>query len=230
MKNAGLLKYIFLLFLLGLTVGCVHQLPEHGKPRFIATETENLTSRNGFTYRLLEMNDFQAKSLPADYHKHSRNIGALSCISIRPSRSAKITIVQSYFQDMLFYGGTISQLKFEAIFVPDCSWWNKKIARNKEEYVLQHEQIHFALAELAARKLTDEAGYEVKNYLAIGNTYDQIREEIMGKLKSMVRDTMELSLEDHTDFDEDTSIFHDTQVQQKWLEDVHARLGEQDNL
>jgi hypothetical protein len=131
---------------------------------------------------------------------------------------------------MLFYGGTISQLKFEAIFVPGCSWWNKEIAKSKEEYVLQHEQIHFALAELAARKLTDEAGYEVKNYLAVGNTYDQIREEIMEKLKNMVRDTMELSLEDHTEFDEDTSIFHDTHIQQKWLEDVHARLGEQDKL
>jgi hypothetical protein len=131
---------------------------------------------------------------------------------------------------MLFYGGTISQLKFEAIFVPDCSWWNKEIAKSKEEYVLQHEQIHFALAELAARKLTNEAGYEVKNYLAIGNTYDQIREDIMGKLKSMARETMEVSLEDHTDFDEDTSIFYVPHVQQKWLEDVHARLGEQDNL
>jgi hypothetical protein len=130
---------------------------------------------------------------------------------------------------MSFYAGTISQLTFEAIFVPGCSWWNQEIAKSREEYVLQHEQIHFALAELAARKLTSEAGYEVKNYLAIGNTYGQIQEEIMGKLKSMTRETMEASLEDHAHFDEDTSMFYAPYVQQKWLEDVLARLGEQDS-
>jgi hypothetical protein len=230
MDNASLLKYLLLLLLPGVTVGCVHQLPEHGKPRFIAYETDDLTSRKGFSYRLLEITDFQAKSLPADYRQDSHNIGALSCISIRPSKGAKINIVQSYFQDMLFYAGTISQLTFEAIFVPGCSWWNQGIVQSREEYVLQHEQIHFALSELAARKLTSEAGYEIKNYLAIGNTYGQIQEEIMEKLKSMVRETMEASLEDHTRFDEDTSMYYDPSVQQKWLEDVLARLGEQDSL
>lgn len=230
MKIASLLKYTLLLLLLGVTMGCVHQLPEHAKPRFLAPKADDPISRNGFSYRLLEMSDFQSKSLPVDYHQYSHKIGALSCISIRPSRGAKIKIVQSYFQDMLFYGGTISQLKFEAFFFPGCSWWNKEIPQSREEYVLQHEQIHFALAELAARKLTNEAGYEVKNYLAIGNTHDQIREEITEKLRSMVRETMEMSLEDHTDFDKDTSIIYDPQAQQKWLEDVHTRLGEQDNL
>jgi hypothetical protein len=52
----------------------------------------------------------------------------------------------------------------------------------------------------------------------------------MEKLKSMVRETMEASLEDHTRFDEDTSMYYDPSVQQKWLEDVLSRLGEQDSL
>ncbi len=230
MKNTSLVKYTLLLLLLGVTMGCVHQLPEHAKPQFLTPRSEDLTNRNGFTYRLLEVSDFQAKSLPENYHHYSHNIGALSCISIRPSKGAKIKIVQSDFQNMLFYSGTISQLKFEAIFNPDCSWWNKGIAKNREEYVLQHEQIHFALAELAARKLTNETFYEIKGYLAIGNTPDQIQKEITEKLKDMVRETMEVSLEDHTEFDEDTSVFYDPPVQQIWLEDVLIRLGEQDNL
>lgn len=230
MKIAKLLKNTLLLFLLGGTIGCVLQLPEHAKPRFLAPATDEINSRNGFSYRLLEINDFQARSLPTDYHQYSHKIGALSCISIRPSKGTRIKIVQSYYQDMLFYSGTIPQLKFEAIFSPDCSWWNREIAKNREEYVLQHEQIHFALAELAARKLTSETSLEVKDYLAIGNTHDQIREEITEKLTNMVRETMEASLEDHTEFDKDTSVFYDPQVQQKWLEDVRTRLGEQDNI
>ena len=57
---------------------------------------------------------------------------------------------------MSFYVGTISQLKFKTVFVPECSWWNPNLAKNGENYVLQHDQIHFALTELAARKLTSK--------------------------------------------------------------------------
>lgn len=66
--------------------------------------------------------------------------------------------------------------------------------------------------------------------LAIGNTRDQIRKEITEKLTNMVRETMEASLEDHTEFDKDTSVFYDPQVQQKWSEDVRTRLSEQDDF
>lgn len=225
MENGSLLKHVLLLVLLGLTVGCV-QLPEYSKPRFFSSETDDLTSKKGFSYKQLKVSDFQAKSLPADNRQYSHNIGAQSCIKIGPSRGSKISIIQSYYQDMLFYAGTISQLTFEAIFVPECSWWNPEIAKNREGYVLQHEQIHFALAELTARKLTSEASYVAKSYLAIGNNYSEIQEEIKGKLESMGREAMEVSLEEHTDFDEDTSLFYDPRVQRRWLEDVRVRLGE----
>lgn len=167
MDNGSLLKHLLLLLLLGVTVGCVYQLPEHSKPRFLAPGIDDQTSKKGFSYRQLEVIDFQAKSLPGDYRQYSHDIGAQSCISIRPSGGAKINIVQAYYQEMLFYAGTISQLTFEAIFLPDCSWWNPEIAKSREGYVLQHEQIHFAVMELAARKLNSEAIYEAKSYLAI---------------------------------------------------------------
>lgn len=225
MKNGSLLKHLPLLIILGLTVACV-QLPEYGKPRFFAPGADDFTSGKGFSYKQLEVSDFQAKSLPADNRQYSHNIGAQSCIKIRPSRGAKIRIVQSYYQDMMFYAGTISQLTFEAIFVPDCSWWNPEISKSREEYVLQHEQIHFALAELAARKLTNEASSVAKSYLAIGNNYSEIQADIMGKLESIGREAMEVSLEEHTAFDKDTSLFYEPRVQRRWLENVRVRLGD----
>jgi hypothetical protein len=225
MNKRSLLRRTLLLFLLGLTVGCA-QLPEHAKPRFLLPEKDSHVSRNGFSYRKLDIEDFKAKSLPEDYRQYNHKIGAQSCISIRPSKNSKIRIVQSSYQGMMFYAGSILQLTFEAIFIPDCSWWNPDIANSRERYVLQHEQIHFALAELAARTMNSNAGAELKNYLAIGNTYREVYEDIMEKLKSMGRETMEMNIEEHTDFDEDTSLFYDPDVQRRWLENIKFRLAE----
>ena len=230
MVNGHQLKRLLLLFLLAVNMGCVHYLPEHAKPRFLAPEVDNQISKKGFSYRQLEITDFQAESLPVDFRKYTHKIGAQSCIGIRPSKDTKISITQALYQDMLFYTGTISQLKFEAVFVPSCSWWNTEVVKSREEYVLQHEQVHFALAELAARKLTMEASSEAKSYLAIGNNYIQVQEDVLGKLKSMGREMMEASLKEHTEFDEDTSMLYDPHIQKKWRENVRVRLGDQDNL
>jgi hypothetical protein len=227
MNHRSQLKKVLLLLslLLVLIVSCV-QLPKYAEPRFHASENNRLANMKGFSYRQLEVKDFQAESISPDYSQYSHHIGAQSCINIRPSREVIVRIIQSYYQDMLFYIGTISQLKFEAIFIPECSWWNPNLAKGKEGYVLQHEQIHFALTELTARKLTNEASSEVKGYLAIGNTYLESQKEVKKKLQTMVRGAMEVSIEEHTDFDKDTSMFYDPRAQRKWLERVDARLAE----
>ena len=227
MNHHGHLNRVLLLLLLlpVLIVGCV-RLPEYARPQFHAPVDNGLAGRAGFSYRQLEINDFQAESLSPDYVQYNHRIGAQSCISIRPSKDMKIRIVQSYYQNMLFYAGTILQLKFEAIFVPECSWWNPNLARGREGYVLQHEQIHFALTELAARELTREANNEVKGYMAIGNTAAESQEEIKTKLQTMTREAMKAGMEEHTDFDEDASIFYDPRAQRRWLERVDVRLKE----
>ena len=227
MNHRSQLKKVLLVLslLLVLIVSCV-QLPKYALPQFHASENNGLASMKGFSYRQLEVKDFQAESISPDYSQYNHHISAQSCINIRPSRQTIVRIIQSYYQDMLFYIGTISQLKFEAIFIPECSWWNPNLAKGKEGYVLQHEQIHFALTELTARKLTNEASSEVKGYLAIGNTYLESQKEVKKKLHTMVRGAMEVSIEEHTDFDKDTSVFYDPRVQRKWLARVDARLAE----
>ncbi len=223
--NESPLKFILLLLLIGLTLGCV-QLPDHAKPRLLTPGVGGFISGKGFSYRQLTIKDFQAKSLPADYRQYNHSIGAQSCISIQPVKDSRIRIVRSYYQNRPLYTGTLSGLSFGAIFDPECSWWNPGITRNKEKYVLQHEQIHFALVELSARKLTRKAASEVKDYLAIGNTSSEIREELVEKLKSMMLQAMQESIGEQTEFDKDTSLTYAPRVQQKWLQNVNARLAE----
>ena len=126
---------------------------------------------------------------------------------------------------MLLYLGTIPELTFEAIFIPSCSWWNPDLPGKRESYVLEHEQIHFALSELAARKLSNEVIEEMKGYLAIGDTYNETQKDIMGNLKNITQKATEVSMEEHTDFDKDTSLFYDPKVQRRWLEKVNTRLA-----
>ena len=215
---------LLVLLLLSLAAGCV-RLPEHARPRFHVPEDVVHTRGEGFDYRQLTVKDFEAESLTSDYQEYNHEINAQSCISIRPSRDSKIRIVQSYYQDMLLYLGTIPELTFEAIFIPSCSWWNPGLPGKREAYVLEHEQIHFALTELAARKLTNEVIEEIKGYLAIGDTYNEAQKDIMGNLKDITQKAIEASMEEHTDFDENTSLFYDPKVQRRWLEKVNTRLA-----
>jgi hypothetical protein len=70
---------------------------------------------------------------------------------------SKMRITQGYYESQSFYVGSIPQITFEAMFMPTCSWWHPEVPEGLKAYVLQHEQIHFALAELAARNLRTKA-------------------------------------------------------------------------
>lgn len=223
-KKRSFKTLLFLIFVC-LIAGCV-RLPEHARPRFHVPEDGINTREEGFGYRQLKVKDFEAESLTPDYFQYNHVINAQSCISIRPSQASKIRIVQSYYQDVLLYLGTVAELTFEAIFIPSCSWWNPDLPGQRVAYVLEHEQIHFALSELAARKLTKEAIAEMKGYLAIGDSYNESRKDLLGKLKILAQKAIAVSIEEHTDFDKEASLFYDPETQRKWLQKVNVRLAE----
>jgi len=215
----GLVVMIFL-------AGCV-QLPDYARPRFHETGAGGGFDRDGFQYRTLAIEDFQAVSLPEDYKEHNHNINAHSCISIRPAEDSQARITQGVYEGRMFFVGSLPDVRFEAVFMPACSWWNPEVPAHRQGYVLEHEQIHFALAELAARRLTREAREELKDYLAINDTYRAVQEELTAKLNNLSREAMEASFEEHTDFDEETSLYFDPRAQRWWLEEVEERLAEE---
>ena len=49
------------------------------------------------------------------------------------------------------YEATLAAPRFRAVFDRLCSWWNPR--SNFPKYLLQHEQIHFDLTEIAALEL-----------------------------------------------------------------------------
>jgi hypothetical protein len=226
MKRSQWKRRIWALVLAGLIAGCA-QLPEYARPRFHEPRDGSAHDGKGFRYRALSIEDFQAPDLPPEYDNYNHHINAHSCISIRPSETSRVRITQGVYGGHMFFVGSFPEAIFEAVFVPACSWWNPEIPAKRRDYVLQHEQIHFAIAELAARRLTRDAREELKDYLAINTTYQAVQDELRAKLEALTRDAIEASFEEHTDFDEDTSLRYDPRAQHWWLEEVQERLAEE---
>jgi hypothetical protein len=172
----------------------------------------------------LTLQDFQAASLPDHLSAHADTINAYSCIQIRPTRDSRFLVTSGAYHGQTIYFGSIDRLAFEAVMLPACSWWNPRVPRARSAYVLQHEQIHLALMELAARRLTREAQEFSATYLAPQATYAEAREAVAGQASSLAQTAMEAALAEHTAFDQETSLYFDPEAQQRWWEGVEARL------
>jgi len=216
-------KSIILMQLFFLMVSCA-QLPKYARPHVREIDHKQESLKQGFTYRPLTVNDFRALSLPKKYKLYTENINAQACIQIRPTRDSKSIVTWHYFDKQIFYFGTIEYVAFEAVMIPSCSWWNPLVPKQRFAYVLEHEQIHFALMELAARKLTHEAREVTKSFVAIQTTYKDAQSKILAKIEDMIRSASENSLKKHTAFDQDTSLHMNPEKQRWWLELVEGQL------
>ena len=207
------------LILLG---GCA-QLPEYARPRIINLEQEP-TILDGFGYRQLTRNDFKASS-PSVYDTlQNSHLQARSCLKIRPA--VKAIISKGVIHGNPVYVARFSEVRFEAIFLPDCSWWNPKVSVKRTAYVLQHEQIHFAIAELEARKLSKRAGGEMTDYFAFGDSMEEVQQELSKIIQKDIQKFTQDGLDEHLKFDNETSMFFAPYVQQNWLKKVESKLAE----
>lgn len=209
-----------------LLSGCA-QLPEYARPSIMEHDNKQEGFKNAITYRQLTVNDFQALELPANIESHEKSIGAHTCCRIQVAKDSKFTITRGYLNQQIHYFGSIKYIAFEAVMDPECSWLNPKISGKKLEYVLKHEQIHFALMEIAARKLTWKARKEAKKFIAIQSTYEETQDEISAKIRNMLRTAEQAVLKEHTSFDEDTSLYFDPEGQRRWLDWVEDELLKQ---
>ena len=216
-------KTILLLLLLVLATGCA-TLPEYARPRAAPLDNTRGQLSEGFTYRPLTIADFKAKALPRDLGTHQAHINAHSCIQIRPTRDTRFQIVPRFMAGTVQYFGSIEHIGFEVVLIPECSWWNPRMPRRLQAYVLQHEQIHFAISELAARRLTAEARQMARSYLAIGATRQEVLDELHAKVRSLLEAALQASLKEHTAFDEDASMSPNPRLQNWWYDDVTDRL------
>ena len=101
------------------------------------------------------------------------------------------------------------KITVKAIFIPEESW-AKSEAQN--QYILAHEQLHFDITEIHARKLRKELASKVSS------CYD------MRKIEGIAKNVIEAWKLEQTRYDKDTGHSTRREVQEQWSEKVRQEL------
>jgi hypothetical protein len=208
---------------LALPAACA-RLPEYARPRLVQHDEVQQSLSTGFPYRPLKLEDFRAASPPEQISGHAGRINAHSAIQIRLAADSSFSITPGELFGQTYFFGRVEHLAFEAVMIPERSWWNPGIPANMTGYVLQHEQIHFALMELAARRLTRDAQKWASETVVIKPTPQEVHLELAQQIKALVDSAMEADLKRHAEFDQDTSLFYNPRRQQWWSWEVEDEL------
>ena len=217
------LRYAVLSLWLALTLACV-RLPEYAQPHMVQVHELQKTLTTGFPYRTLTLADFRADSLSEQLVKHAERINANTAARIRLTADSGFRITSGNLYGQRYFFGRIEHLAFEAVVLPDRSWWNPKIPANMRGYVLQHEQIHFALVELAARQLTSDSHEWASDVLVMELTPQKVLAELTRQINDRINTAMKANLKRHAQFDKDTSLSYNPKWQQWWLSSVEDEL------
>jgi len=217
------LRYAVLSMALALIPACA-RLPEYARPRMVQADDLQQTRAAGFPYRPLTPEDFRAASLSEHMADHTERINAHAATQIRLTADSGFRITSGDLYGQSYFFGRIERIGFEAVMLPDRSWWNPKMPANMRGYVLQHEQIHFALTELAARQLTGDSQKWAADVLVIQPTPQEVRAELARQIKDRINAAMEANLKRQAEFDNDTSLFFNPRRQQWWSWTVEDEL------
>ncbi len=206
-------------------------LPEYAAPRGGIIDPSEVDRSDTIRYRELSRDDFRAEHPPAHLAEHANKLGALTCAHVVTTPETGYQIQEQQAVDgSSTFRGKLTRLAFVAEMDRKCSWWNASQQTASETYVLQHEQIHFALAELAARRQNEEAKRLVREFEVVADSADEAKALIEQKVTSMAEEAMEDLLEENEDFDEETSLKHDPTKQQVWFDRVTRELAKGPNL
>ncbi len=207
-----------------LLPGCTG-LPEYAQPRLTQNHYD-LFNERVITSRKLTRLDFQSPSFPESLQKYSSKLNAHTALSIRPANHSKYTIGSFVLDGQITYYGRVEHLQFEAVMIPDHSWWRPQLAKEKHAHVLQHEQIHFALMEISARKLTNKVYQESVGFTGINSTALKVKKDLQTKISTFLKKHNVEAMKQHEYFDYDTSLTFNPSLQNWWYGKVLKELEE----
>ena len=215
-------------WLLALSLLGCSTLPEYAAPKGGVVDAGKLDSSDVIGYRQLTRADFRGTQAPAEFAPVAARVGAATCGQVRTTADTAFLINwrQESPTSEKRHWVEVKKLEFMALMDRHCSWWNEKAAARAPSYVLQHEQIHFALYELGARKLNASVDAIKRDMKAEGDSQEEVQAHAQQALNdALVKATEEL-LARNRDFDQDTSLGYRPDRQRAWLQRVTQELTE----
>jgi hypothetical protein len=213
-----------LLFLAML--GC-STLPEYAAPKGGVVDAGKLDSSDVIGYRQLTRADFRGTHAPPEFAQVADRVGAATCGQVRTTSDTTFFLKwrQETPSSDKHHWVEVKKLSFMALMDRRCSWWNEQAASRAPDYVLQHEQIHFALYELGARKLNASVESIKREMAAEGGSREEVESRARRALNGALLKATEELLEQNRDFDEDTSLGYRPNRQRAWLKRVTDELS-----
>jgi hypothetical protein len=210
-----------------LLLGCA-TLPEYAAPKGGVVDAGKLDSRDVISYRQLTRADFRGTQAPPEFAPVAERVGAATCGQVRTT--ADTTFMINWRQEApngeKRHWVQVKKLEFMALMDRHCSWWNEKAASRAPAYVLQHEQIHFALYELGARKLNASVEAISRDMKVEGKSPQEVQNHAQKALNQALQKATDDLLERNRDFDQDTSLGYRPDRQRAWLQKVTQELVE----
>jgi hypothetical protein len=208
-------------------LGC-STLPEYAAPKGGVVDAGKLDSSDVIGYRQLTRADFRGAKAPAEFAAVADRVGAATCGQVRTT--ADTTFLLNWRQptptSQRRHWVEVKRLGFMALMDRHCSWWNERLAARAPGYVLQHEQIHFALYELGARKLNASVTAIKRDMAGEGKSQQEVQSHAQQALNEALARATEELLARNRDFDQDTSLGYRPDRQRAWLQKVTAELAQ----
>ena len=204
------------------------RLPDYAAPKGAVVEASSLDSSDVIGYRQLTRADFHGQTVPREFAAVADRVGAATCGQVRTTPDTAFFV--HWRKDSP--GGEehhwveVKKLAFMALMDRRCSWWNDKVAAKAPAYVLEHEQIHFALYELGARKLNASAEAIRRSMTTQGSSQREVETRARQVLNDALARATEELIDRNRDFDQDTSLGYRPDRQRQWLKQVSSELEE----
>ncbi len=215
--------------LLAITVafvvgGCAHN---YDPPTATYYKAGTIYGADTIEYQTLRRGDFKATTPPnAGIGKPEAASAALvAAVNVAPESEFAIVPLKSA-SDSTRFEATVHKLRFHAIMDRNKSWWRSEIDSKSTAEVLEHEQIHFAIYEVAARDLNARLPEIAARIRSTGQTADEARSAAKARLESELHAARQRTAQRQSEFDKDTSNGMDRKRQKEWWDRIQAELVE----
>jgi hypothetical protein len=200
-----------------LAISSCSTLPKYAEPKFSIIDDDADLS-DAISYRKLKRADFKGTQPPQGFDER---MAAVTCVYTEPKIDKQAIEVRTDQTGQLFHVA-VNNVQYRALMNRNCSWWNPDTIDSLEDYVLEHEQIHFALSEIAARRWSEpypiqfqvKAGSQETMAQNLKVQFQRQFEEKMGELQAR-----------NLKFDEDTSHGNISKKHEEWLRLVRSELA-----
>lgn len=209
--------------MLAVLVASCGGLPEYASPQ--VRFAEGHVTEGFIRYRPLTRSDFQAKTPPPRMEAHALKVNAHTALVMQLRDGSRIIIEEKAKSGSKRFLVHAEDVSFEALMIPAGSWWNPAVPRDLYTYILQHEQVHFALMEIKVRELNRIIKEQRGQFVVYTGDPDGAKQRMFKIIDEMLNRANEEMLREHTAFDEETSGRVDPSRQDRWFADVTTRLA-----